>query len=285
MKEGYVNQKKAINRKPKIKVKEIKVKSVLQKSNLPESDYCINPYIGCLHACIYCYARFMRRFTGHVNEKWGEFLDIKINAPEILRNQLRRKKVEGIVFLGSVTDIYQQMERKYRITRKILEILLEHDVSIAFQTKSDLVLRDLDILKKFSSCEVGFTIITTDENVKKVFEPYSSSIEKRINALKILHKEGIGTYVFIGPILPHLTNLESILDAVGEYVDGVMGEILNIRCGNWNDIETALRNNFPDLLPDYKKLVTNKHYWDEVEKELERLCKERGIPLLGFYRH
>ena len=281
--ERKTNEEKIVNKKPRIR--EIYVKSVLQKSNLPESDYCINPYIGCLHACIYCYARFMRRFTGHVNEKWGEFLDIKINAPEILRKQLKRKKVEGIVFLGSVTDIYQPIERKYHITREILEILLQHDVSIAFQTKSDLVLRDLDILKKFSSCEVGFTIITTDENIKRVFEPYSSSIEKRINALKVLHEEGIGTYVFIGPILPHLTDLESILDAVGDYVDGVMGEILNIRCGNWNDIETALRDKFLDLLPGYKKLVTNKQYWDNVEKNLKRLCEKRELPLLGFYQH
>ncbi len=266
-------------------INEIEVKSVLQKSNLPDAEYCINPYIGCLHSCVYCYARFMRRFTGHVNEKWGEFLDVKINAPDILRKELKRKKIEKLVFLGSVTDIYQPAEKKYGLTREILQILQEHDVPVAFQTKSDLVLRDLDILKKFSTCDIGFTIITTDENVRKSFEPYASPISKRINALKILHFEGIGTYVFIGPILPHITNLEGIIESVENNIDGVMAEILNIRCGNWNDIQKVLQNNFPDLLLGYNELVKNTKYWDEIEETVKSLCKNHNLPLLGFYRH
>jgi len=266
-------------------INEIEVKSVLQKSNLPDADYCINPYTGCIHSCIYCYARFMRRFTGHINEKWGEFLDVKINAPDILRNELKRKKIKKLVFLGSVTDIYQPAEKKYGITREILQILQEHEVSIAFQTKSDIVLRDLDILKKFSTCDVGFTIITMDENVKKAFEPYSSPISKRMNALKILHSEGIGTYVFIGPIFPHLTNIDAIIKSVKKYSDGIMAEILNIRCGNWDDIQKVLQDHFPDLLPGYRDLVRNTKYWDEVEDKVKSLCQNYNLPLFGFYRH
>lgn len=269
----------------KYSIKEKKVKTVLQKSNLPDADYCINPYIGCLHSCVYCYARFMRRFTGHANENWGEFLDIKINAPDLLQSELRRKKIKKLVFLGSVTDIYQPMEEKYNITREILKILNAYDVPIAFQTKSDLVLRDLDILKKISTCDVGFTIVTTNERIKSLFEPYSSPIKKRIEALRILHSEGIGTYVFVGPILPHLTNLEDIIEKVEDFVDGIMAETLNIRCGNWADIERTLQHDFPDLLPGYKELVKNSEYWDRTEMKLESLCKSHGLPLFGFYRH
>ena len=121
-------------------VKEINAKSVLTKSNLPESDYCINPYVGCLHGCKYCYARFMRRFTGH-KEKWGEFLDVKINAPQVLEKELSRKKrKKGRVLLGRVTDAYQPVERKYKITRELLKILLRHQFPVSILTKSDLVL-------------------------------------------------------------------------------------------------------------------------------------------------
>lgn len=269
----------------KYAINEKEVKTVLQKSNLPDADYCINPYVGCLHSCVYCYARFMKRFTGHSNENWGEFLDVKINAPDLLQSELRRKKIEKLVFLGSVTDIYQPMEKKYKITGEILKILKAHDVPIAFQTKSDLVLRDLDILREFSTCDVGFTIITTDELIKSQFEPYSSPIGKRIEALRILHSEGIGTYVFIGPILPRLTDLEDIIEKVEDFVDGVMAETLNIRCGNWRDIEKVLQHDFPDLLPGYKELIKNSKYWDKTETKLESLCKLHSLPLFGFYRH
>lgn len=94
-----------------MKIKTIKCKSVLTESKLPEVGYCINPYIGCFHACVYCYARFMKRFTGH-NEKWGEFIDVKINAPEVLEKELLRNPKRGITLLGSVTDAYQPVEKK-----------------------------------------------------------------------------------------------------------------------------------------------------------------------------
>ena len=116
-----------------MKLREITCKSVLTKSKLPEVDYCINPYTGCMHSCIYCYACFMRRFTGHLNEDWGAFVDIKTNAPFILEKELKcsRSNKKGIALLGSVTDAYQPVERHYQLTRKILKILLEHNFSIS----------------------------------------------------------------------------------------------------------------------------------------------------------
>jgi len=267
-----------------MKIKTIKCKSVLTKSNLPEVDYCINPYVGCQHACVYCYARFMRRFTGHANENWGEFIDVKINAPEVLEKQLSRNPKKGAVLIGSVCDAYQPIEKKYKLTRAILEILIKHDFPVAILTKSSLITRDIDLFRQFSYCEAGLTITTLDKKIAKDFEPFASSPEQRVRALEELHKNGIQTYCFIGPILPHLTDLKAIFDAIKGKVNFVMAESLNMKCGNWQYLEKVLKSKYPDLLPIYQKRFSQE-YWDEIEKELKRLSDKYKIPLKGFYQH
>lgn len=268
-----------------MKVTEIRAKSILTKSRLPESDYCINPYVGCLHGCVYCYARFMRRFTGHTNEEWGTFVDVRVNASEILTKQLARNPRPGVALLGSVTDAYQPVERKYGITRSLLRVLLEHQFPVSILTKSKLVLRDVELIKRLKQCEVGLTITSLDDKVSGVFEPRSSGPADRINALKRLHAEGIATYVFIGPILPLFTDLRAIFKAVRGHVDAVWAETLNIRCGNWSDIERTLRDHFPDSLPGYRDLVLDGAYWGQVGEKLSELSLDFGIPLAGYYRH
>ncbi|MEK6816502.1 MAG: radical SAM protein, partial [Nanoarchaeota archaeon] len=137
------------------KVKEIKANEIIVKSNLPDADYVINPYVGCTHSCLYCYARFMKRFTGHT-EPWGKFIDIKVNAPGLIPAETSKYRGKSI-FLSSVTDAYQPLERKYQLTRKILWKLIPMQPDLSILTKSDLVLRDIDLLKQFKGCEVGFT--------------------------------------------------------------------------------------------------------------------------------
>jgi len=121
-----------------MKIREIKVKSIIVKSNLPEGDYVINPYVGCQHACVYCYARFMKRFAGH-KEHWGKFVDVKINAPNLIPENTNKFKDKSIT-IGSVCDPYQPVERKYKITRKILEKLIPLQPHLDLMTKSELVL-------------------------------------------------------------------------------------------------------------------------------------------------
>src|SRR4030042_2549141 len=183
-----------------MKVKEIFAKTILTKTAIAAFDYCSNPYVGCGHGCRYCYASFMKRFTGHW-EPWGEFVDVKVNAPHVLRKQLKRAR-HGIVALSTVTDPYQPLEKNYKLTRECLEALLENEFSVNILTRSPLCLRDLDLFKRFKEIEVGFSITTDDKDMKKIFEPHSPSINSSIRGLKILHKEKVGTYAFIGPMLP-----------------------------------------------------------------------------------
>jgi len=182
-----------------LKVKEVKAKSILNKSKI--FDYCLNPYTGCEHNCTYCYARlFMRRYSGH-KEPWGEFVDIKINAPELLKKQLERAK-KGVVWVSSVCDPYQPLEAKYTLTRQCLKELVIKQFPVNIQTKSKLVLRDLDLLLQFEEIEAGFTIATDDERIARLFESRASSVKERLDALGKIHSKGIRTFAFVGPLLP-----------------------------------------------------------------------------------
>jgi DNA repair photolyase len=204
-------------------IKEVHAKSILSKSGIPGADYCINAYTGCSHACVYCYATFMKKYSGHA-EEWGKFVDVKINAPEVLRRQMKRA-ARGNVMLSSVTDAYQPLEAKYRLTRQCLEILLEHQFTVDILTKSPLVLRDIDIIKEFRDIDVGITITTDDDRMRRIFEPNAPPLEARLNALKTLKEKGISTYVFIGPMLP--MDPEALSAKIGRYADSVLMSRMN----------------------------------------------------------
>jgi len=180
--------------------REIRAKSLLTSSRISDVDYCVNPYVGCEHACRYCYATFMCKYTGHT-EPWGRFLDVRVNAPELLRIELRRKK-QGAVMVSSVTDPYQPREAHYMLTRRCLEALADAGWPVRVQTKSPLVMRDLDVFKQFKDLEVGITVTTDDESVRRVMEPHAPPIEERLRALGDLTSAGIKTYAFVGPVLP-----------------------------------------------------------------------------------
>jgi DNA repair photolyase len=203
-----------------MEIREITAKSILSKSQV--ADYAVNPYVGCSHACVYCYAKFMKRFTGHA-EPWGAFVDVKVNAAELLAKEVMKKK-RGRVWISGVCDPYQPLERKYRLTRRCLAVLVENGWPITVQTKSPLVLRDLDILKRAADVEVGFTITTADERMRKIFEPGAPPTAKRIEALHTLHAEGIKTFVMIAPVLP---GAEKLPDLLKDSADHVLVDRLN----------------------------------------------------------
>jgi len=240
-------------------IREINAKSILSKSQV--YDYALNPYVGCQHECVYCYAKFMKRFTEH-RERWGEFVDVKINAPALLSHEVKRKKI-GRVWISGVCDPYQPLERKYTITRKCIMILVENNWSFTVQTKSALVLRDTDILKRSKDVEVGFTITTADEKIRKIFEPGASSSGERIEALARLHSEGIQTFAMIAPILPGSESLVSALKGKVEYV-----------------ILDRLNYHYADRV--YKKYgmqwAMEDGFFSEKRKELKKAFEKEGIP-------
>ncbi len=261
--------------------KKIIAKDYLTKSSLPASDYVINPYVGCPHACRYCYASFMKRFTGH-KEKWGDFIDVKECDKPINIKKLNGKSV----FISSVTDCYNQFEKKYRITRKILEQLIDADCQITISTKSSLILRDLDLLKKIPHLKVSFSINTQNESFRKDMDK-ASSIQERLKAITTLYNAGIYTVLFMSPIFPYITECKEIIDSTHNFVREYWFENLNLRGSYKKEILDYIRRNYPNLLQEYEKIYINKDmtYWCQLADELDDYCKKMDIKYVNYFYH
>ena len=257
-------------------IKEIQVKSVLTKSNLPVSDYSVNPYVGCTHACKYCYASFMKRFTNHP-EEWGTFLDVKY-WPSIKNSQ---KYCGKELFFGSVTDPYNPQEETYRRTRSLLEQLQGSGIKLSIQTKSDLVLRDIDLIKTFPDARVGFSINTLDEDFKNDMDQ-AVSIERRIAAMKVLHDEGIRTTCFISPIFPGITDCEAIIDRVKDQCNLVWLENLNLRGDYGVRIIEWVHEKHPELDGMYHEIYSKKSrdYWTSLDQRMREYTEKENMPYL-----
>jgi DNA repair photolyase len=264
-------------------LQEIESKSIFSKTGIPVADYVANPYVGCSHGCIYCYARFMKRFTGH-HEKWGEFLDVKINTPNLVP---KTDRYEGkSIFLSSVTDPYLPQERDYQLTRKIIQNMIPLNPFLNILTKSDLVLRDLNLLKQFEVCEIGFSFSTFDENLKREIEPRAKPVKNRLKALKKVHNEGIQNYIFISPIMPFITDWESIISQTHDFVDYFMFENLNVNGSVWSSVKQWLEHNHPELLPEYKHIYfEDNNYWKIVEDEIKAYCQVKGLKNRIYFHH
>ncbi|MBN2090636.1 radical SAM protein [candidate division KSB1 bacterium] len=269
-----------------MQINQIQAKSILQKTNIPGLTYVINPYVGCAHACVYCYACFMKKFTGHT-EPWGTFLDVKINASQLLKKQIekRRTPITEPVLLSSVTDPYTPFESRFKLTREILEVLLAHQIPISILTKSDTVLRDIDLLKKFDNCSVGLSLMTVDDEIGLRFEPRAPKPSLRIKALKQLRENGINTYAFISPFLPKLSDIDQLIAALDDTVNEIGVEALNTRQAYWHGVKQVLRKFYPQLLSGYKRLATDSDYWDIIEQKAQHLVAQQNISFMGFYRH
>lgn len=262
-------------------INEIKTNDYLTKSNLPASDYVINPYVGCSHGCKYCYASFMKRFTGH-QEAWGDFIDIKRCDKKI-----NLKKISGkSVFLSSVTDCYNEYEEKYAITRSILEQLVKSDCKLSISTKSKLILRDIDLLKQIKDVTVCMSVNTLDESFKDDMDK-ASSIKDRLETLKELHENGIYTVLFMSPIFPYITKWKEIIEISKDYVDEFWFENLNLRGSYKYSILNYIKEKYNDLFCKYIDIYENKnnYYWNDLSKKIEEYCVNNNIKYTNFFYH
>ncbi|MEM2933393.1 MAG: radical SAM protein [Methanocellales archaeon] len=262
-----------------VRIREIKCKTALSPSLLPGYDYALNPYRGCEHACIYCYSPSVLR----CREKWGTFVEPKVNIARVLSRELRDKP-KGVVGISSVTDPYQPLERKYELTRRCLELLLKYNFPISIQTKSALVMRDLDLIKQFSNKDVGLTITTIEDELRRKYEPIASSVKERLLALRKIAECGITSWVFIGPIMPFISDrngsLEELLRAIADSgVSYILIDKLRMKPGIWDNIEKFLVDYDATLIPSYKEILFKRDdsYFINVRRRVMELCKQLGL--------
>lgn len=257
-------------------IREIEVQSVMTKSSLPVGGFSVNPYVGCPHACKYCYASFMKRFTGHT-EPWGTFLDVKHWKPITNPHKYDGQRI----VIGSVTDGYNPYEEEFCRTRRLLEELKGTNAEIMICTKSDLVLRDLDLLKKFPKVTVSWSINTLDEQFRMDMDR-AVSIERRIEAMKKVYEAGIRTVCFVSPIFPGITDVKSIIGRVKDFADLIWLENLNLRGQFKGTIMSYIKDNHPDVHALYDEIYNKKRmdYWESLEKEISMFAKQNGFPYM-----
>lgn len=265
-----------------MKVNEKKCKSILSESGIYDVDYSINPYVGCEHGCKYCYATFMKRFTNH-SEDWGEFVDVKTNSINVLEKDLMKKR-KGSILLSSVTDPYQPLEEKYKLTRKILMRLSNSKFTVNILTKSNLILRDIDILKKFNPerISVGLTINFLDDRDREIWEPKSAKIHDRIETLEKLSKADIDCYVHVGPYLEGITDLNKIFTEIESYVEEFQVEGINLK-ENEGKIMKTIKEHYPHLKENYETILKDRpSYLRKLKEKTRKLKKISSIPISLF---
>lgn len=259
-----------------ILIRDIETKNIMTKSTLPVGGYSVNPYVGCTHGCKYCYASFMKRFTGHT-EPWGTFLDVK-HWP-VIKNPQKYKGQR--VVIGSVTDGYLPQEAQFRNTRKLLEQLKNSGAELLICTKSDLVLRDLDLLKEMGKVTVSWSINTLEEAFQADMDN-AVSVERRLDAMKQVYDAGIRTVCFISPVFPGITDFEAIFHRVKEQCDLVWLENLNLRGAFKQEILDYIKSKYPQLATLYHVIYTegDRSYFRDLEERARRLAEENDCPFV-----
>jgi DNA repair photolyase len=248
-------------------VTEVKAKSILTPQKFGSLsggyDFSLNPYAGCAFKCSYCYVpKFPSK---HVYQEWGEWVEVKVNAAELIRKD--RALVYGAkIFFSSATDPYQYLELKYRLSRACLEELLKYQPGkLTMHTRSHLILEDLELLKQFGDrLSVGVSITTDSDKVSREFEPMAPSISRRLELIAALHKAGIRVDASIAPLLPH--NAEKLVEAISPYVKKVWLDQMH-----YTEINTR-----KELLTDYADFFAADNYQKSVDN-LAQMLQAKGL--------
>ena len=263
-----------------MKIKEITCKTALSPSKLPGLDYALNPYLGCDHQCAYCYVPTVL----HMNQdQWKECISVKRNIPLKLAKELSKKR-RGVVGISTVTDAYQTIEKKYRITRYCLEQLQKFDFPIQIQTKSDLVLRDIDLIKRFSQAEIMMSIGTFNDKYRSILEPNACSIEKRIKVLdELKESKSIKTSVFLGPLYPDIS-LNDMIELLDQFIELDLSTILidnlHLKPGLKEQIRLILHDDESLKSAFEEHIFKSSNWFQNISKEIKKYVKHHSTKII-----
>jgi len=260
----------------KLKIAEVSAKKIFSKCKIQGFDFCVNPYGGCPYGCNYCYASTrLKNLAGHSHDEWGTYLDVK-NYKSLDVSKLHGKRV----LLGSATDPYNPFEATCRKTRYALKILPK-DIHLEIQTKSELIMDDIELLKLFPDRQVGVSICSSDSSFNADMEPDAPSVEQRISTLKKLHDAGTRTYLAV-TVFPFITNVENLFELTKGIVD-------RIRFNNLGFSDSVLKNRvlsyieskYPQYYAEYERIYrrNDASFWENLENEITRLGVKYGIPV------
>jgi DNA repair photolyase len=262
---------------PAVKAYEVKATTALPRSNLPGFDYSLNPYVGCEHDCVYCFAPDMLHKDA---AKWGKEVGVRSNLPMLLSKEIRKKR--GVIGIGTVTDPYQQLEKSCLVTRKCLMEIIRHDNPISILTKSELVVRDIELISATKRPEVGVTVTSVDDRVSQAFEPGAPLPSKRLEALRLLTEAGLNTYAMVGPVLPMLseTDLNDLVHAIVQTgTKRLMVDRMRYRPGMEEAIAKLPLMGTEPYRARYLEMMADRDSARSSEKIIEKACAESSLRL------
>jgi DNA repair photolyase len=255
-------------------------------------NWSLNPYMGCVHRCTFCYVRaFERRADRPSDNRYGTSIRVKVNVAEVLRRELARPSWDrDCVALGAATDPYQPAEGRYRLTRACIEALAEAHNPFSIITRGPMIIRDIDVLveaARRASVSVTFSIPTLDEHVWRRTEPSTAHPRQRLNAVAKLVEAGIKTGVGMAPILPGISDrpdqLREVVQAArAAGATGVWTNLLFLRPGTREHFLEHLAEDWPELVPHYGRLYRNRAYLPAeetkpVRQQVSALARELGV--------
>ncbi|MDD4307646.1 MAG: radical SAM protein [Thermoplasmata archaeon] len=256
-------------------IREAKASTALSPSKLPGLDWALNPYRGCQHGCVYCYSADVMHMSAE--DEWGTFVEVRRNIPVILARE--KKKCSGTVGLGTVTDPYQPIEGKTMLTRYCLEQLAAGECRVCIQTKSDLVTRDIDILRTMKGAEVGITVSTMNPEIAAMLEPGAPEPAKRMAALAMLSGAGISTWVFLGPIIPGMNDSSESMEAVIKAAKQAgCSKVIYDKLRLKPILRERMKKRFGySRTKDMFRLAGERDWEERVFIDIEVLCDDAGI--------
>ena len=250
---------------------------ILVPCRLRKPDYQIDPYIGCAHCCYYCYA------LNQAETDWTQAIQIYKDIYCQLRGELEKIKPQKI-YLGYYTDPYQPCEVEYRQTRQVLELLLKKGFSASILTKSDLFLRDVDLLRDMEDASISVSVAFTDNRIREKFEANTNDTEVRVEALRKLKEAGVKTSGLICPVIPYLTDIKGLINDLASCTETIW--IYGLRIDersdrNWQNLSIILKKYFPDLSEQIENIIFTKdhQFWAQLREELRDLKENRQLDL------
>ena len=260
-----------------MKVSTCSYRPILVPCGLKNHDYQVDPYVGCEHCCYYCYV------LNQAETDWTKEIFIYTDITGQLSGELEKISPQKI-YMGYYTDPYQPCEDEYRQTRKVLELFLEKGFSVSILTKSDLVVRDMDILQEMDQASVSVSVAFNNNQVRQQFEANTIDTEVRIGALRKLREAGIKTSALICPIIPYITDVTPLIDMLALHTDVIWIYGLSIQERsdlNWQNIEVILKDHFPDLKEQIEEVIFSKNhpFWIQLKQNLLDIQNDRQLNL------
>ncbi|MDD5668702.1 MAG: radical SAM protein [Candidatus Omnitrophica bacterium] len=258
-------------------ISEITAQRVLNPTSIDLGEFVINPYKGCEFNCVYCYARFTKSVINDPR-RWGEYVDARINSPELLEKELLKKKPVRVL-LGSTTECFQPAERQYRLTGRILDMLNRNGIYYSILTRSPLIQEYTSVLAQGLCERIYFTVNNYGNDVKRLLEPASPAVYRRLEVILHLQDNGIPVTGYYSPVLPYIFNAREALSELKD-IKNIEFEGLNFNLGNIQEVIKSVGSFFPGLCDTYalmrKDLRVYNQVWEEIKSSITEAAREAG---------